>query len=172
MENISFTFKNGSSLTMCDLEDFRDTLEPKHTVVTLCRYPPRFIDSDKQERHHYYFRAHNDDPNIWQHASELVLGLLDEGKDVLLHCVHGRDRTGGVGYIVLRILISEMGLHPNCFDLHAKSSDTDSVTDLMALLRPKIGDIFKEKVSSKLTLYENVFNTIYERRLQYKKEGR
>mgnify|MGYP003114953710 CR=1 FL=1 len=172
MENISFTFKNGSSLTMCDLEDFRDTLEPKHTVVTLCRYPPRFIDSDKQERHHYYFRAHNDDPNIWQHASELVLGLLDEGKDVLLHCVHGRDRTGGVGYIVLRILISEMGLHPNCFDLHAKSSDTDSVTDLMALLRPKIGDIFKEKVASKQILYDHVFNTVSLRRIHDNKDGR
>lgn len=163
MENISYTFKNGSSLTMCDLEDFRDTLEPKHTVVTLCRYPPRFIDSDKQERHHYYFRAHSDDPNIWQHASELVLGLLDEGKDVLLHCVHGRDRTGGVGYIVLRTLISEMGLHP---------SDTDSVTDLMALLRPKIGDIFKEKVASKQILYDHVFNTVSLRRIHDNKDWR
>lgn len=162
-KNQSMTFKNGSTLTMCDLDDFRDTLEPKHTVVTLCRYPPRFIDSDKQERHHYYFRAHSDDPNIWQHASELVLRLLDEGKDVLLHCVHGRDRTGGVAYIVLRTLISEMGWD---------NYDTDSVTYTMALLRPKIGDIFKEKVASNLTLYENVFNTIYERRLQYKKEGR
>lgn len=162
MENKSFTFGNGSSLTMCDLEDFRDTLEPKHTVVTLCRYPPRFIDSDKQERHHYYFRAHSDDPNIWQHASELVLRLLDEGKDVLLHCVHGRDRTGGVAYIVLRILIAEMGWNEFCNLFH--DYDTDSVTDTMALLRPKIGDIFKEKVASNLTLYENVFNTIYERR--------
>tara|TARA_R110002073_G_scaffold90735_3_gene214121 strand:+ start:424 stop:921 length:498 start_codon:yes stop_codon:yes gene_type:complete len=163
MENKSFTFENGSSLTMCDLEDFRDTLEPKHTVVTLCRYPPRFIDSDKQERHHYYFRAHNDDPNIWQHASELVLGLLDEGKDVLLHCVHGRDRTGGVGYIVLRILISEMGWD---------DYDTDSVTDTMALLRPKIGDIFKEKVASKQILYDHVFNTVSLRRIHDNKDGR
>ena len=162
MENQAIAFKNGSTLTMCDLEDFRDTLEPKHTVVTLCRYPPRFIDSDKQERHHYYFRAHSDDPNIWQHASELVLRLLGEGKDVLLHCVHGRDRTGGVAYIVMRTLISEMGWD---------DYDMDMVTDTMALLRPKIGDIFKEKVASNLTLYENVFNTIYERRLQYKKEG-
>ena len=163
MENTSFTFKNGSSLTMCDLEDFRDTLEPKHTVVTLCRYPPRFIDSDKQERHHYYFRAHNDDPNIWQHASELVLRLLDEGKDVLLHCVHGRDRTGGVAYIVLRILISEMGWD---------DYDTDSVTDTMALLRPKIGDIFKEKVASKQILYDHVFNTVSLRRIHDNKDGR
>lgn len=163
MENKSFTFENGSSLTMCDLEDFRDTLEPKHTVVTLCRYPPRFIDSDKQERHHYYFRAHNDDPNIWQHASELVLGLLDEGKDVLLHCVHGRDRTGGVAYIVLRIVIAEMGWD---------DYDTDSVTDTMALLRPKIGDIFKEKVASKQILYDHVFNTVSLRRIHDNKDGR
>jgi hypothetical protein len=82
--------------------------------------------------------------------------------------VHGRDRTGGVAYIVLRTLILEMGWD---------DYDMDKVTDTMALLRPKIGDIFKEKVSSNLTLYENVFNTVYERRLhpqpnQYKKEGR
>jgi len=163
MQNQAIAFKNGSTLTMCDLEDFRDTLEPKHTVVTLCRYPPRFIDSDKQERHHYYFRAHSDDPNIWQHASELVLRLLDEGKDVLLHCVHGRDRTGGVAYIVLRTLLLEMDW---------VDYEMNRTTELMAELRPKIGDIFKEKVSSKQILYENVFNTVYERRLQYKKEGR
>ena len=163
MKNIPIAFNNGSTLTMCDLEDFRDTLESKHTVVTLCRYPPRFIDSDKQERHHYYFRAHSDDPYIWQHASELVLRLLDEGKDVLLHCVHGRDRTGGVAYIVLRTLLLEMGWD---------DYEMNRTTELMAELRPKIGDIFKEKVSSKQILYENVFNTIYERRLQYKKEGR
>src|SRR6056300_2019794 len=90
-------------LTMCDIKDFRDTLQSHHTVVSLCRFPPHWIDSDKNERHHYYFRAHNDDPKIWSHAVGIVMDAIAEGKDVLLHCVHGRDRTGGVAYAVLRL---------------------------------------------------------------------
>jgi len=101
--NTPIKVSNGS-LTMCGLNDFRDTLQPNHTIVTLCRYPPKFIDSDKHERHHYYFRAKNSTPEIWAHAVDLVIDLLDGGKDVLLHCVHGRDRTGGVAYVVLRLL--------------------------------------------------------------------
>ena len=91
------------SLTMCDINDFRDTLRKEHTVVTLCRYTPKWSSVDKNERHHYYFRAHNKDPAIWSHAIQIVMDAIAEGKDVLLHCVHGRDRTGGVGYAVLRL---------------------------------------------------------------------
>jgi protein-tyrosine phosphatase len=91
------------SLTMCDINDFRDTLSKEHTVVTLCRFPPKWSMVDKNERHHYYFRAHNDDPKIWSHAVGIVMDAIAEGKDVLLHCVHGRDRTGGVAYAVLRL---------------------------------------------------------------------
>lgn len=91
------------SLTMCDINDFRDTLRKEHTVVTLCRFPPKWSSVDKNERHHYYFRAHNDDPKIWAHAVGIVMDAIAEGKDVLLHCVHGRDRTGGVAYAVLRL---------------------------------------------------------------------
>jgi protein tyrosine phosphatase len=147
MKNTPITFANGSSLTMCDLEDFRDTLKPTHTVVTLCRFPPRFIDSDKQERHHYYFRAHNNDPFIWQHASELVLDLIAEGKHVLLHCVHGRDRTGGVGFIVLSHLLP--------YKNHGNTLET------MGAMRPKIGlDIFTDKISRKILLYESVIREL------------
>ena len=46
----------------------------------------------------------NSTPEVWAHAVDLVIDLLDTGKDVLLHCVHGRDRTGGVAYVVLRLL--------------------------------------------------------------------
>ena len=106
--NKSIKVSNGS-LTMCGLSDFRDTLQPNHTIVTLCRYPPKFIDSDKHERHHYYFRAKNSSPEIWAHAVDLVIDLLDGGKDVLLHCVHGRDRTGGVAYVVLHLLGNTIG---------------------------------------------------------------
>ena len=91
------------SLTMCGIDDFRDTLRKEHTVVTLCRFPPKWSMVDKNERHHYYFRAHNKDPAIWTHAVQIVMNAIAEGKDVLLHCVHGRDRTGGVGYAVLRL---------------------------------------------------------------------
>ena len=91
------------SLTMCDINDFRDTLLKEHTVVTLCRFPPKWSMVDKNERHHYYFRAHNQDPKIWAHAVGIVMDAIAEGKDVLLHCVHGRDRTGGVAYAVLRL---------------------------------------------------------------------
>lgn len=101
--NQAIKVSNGS-LTMCGLNDFRDTLKAHHTVVSLCRYPPKYIDSDKHERHHYYFRAKNSSPEIWAHAVDLVIDLLDGGKDVLLHCVHGRDRTGGVAYVVLHLL--------------------------------------------------------------------
>ena len=106
--NKSIKVSNGS-LTMCGLNDFRDTLKAHHTVVSLCRYPPKRIDSDKHERHHYYFRAKNSTPEIWAHAVDLVIDLLDGGKDVLLHCVHGRDRTGGVAYVVLRLLGNTIG---------------------------------------------------------------
>jgi protein-tyrosine phosphatase len=91
------------SLTMCDINDFRDTLRREHTVVTLCRFPPKWSMVDKNERHHYYFRAHNQDPKIWAHAVQIVMDEIEDGKDVLLHCVHGRDRTGGVAYAVLRL---------------------------------------------------------------------
>jgi len=106
--NTPIKVSNGS-LTMCGLNDFRDTLKAHHTVVTLCRYPPKFIDSDKHERYHYYFRAKNSSPEIWAHAVELVMGLLDAGEDVLLHCVHGRDRTGGVAYCILRMFGYDVG---------------------------------------------------------------
>ena len=88
---------------MCGVDDFRDTLRKEHTVVTLCRFPPKWSVVDKNERHHYYFRAFNEDPAIWAHAIQIVMDAIAEGKDVLLHCVHGRDRTGGVGYAVLRL---------------------------------------------------------------------
>tara|TARA_R110002012_G_scaffold262296_2_gene444493 strand:- start:166 stop:630 length:465 start_codon:yes stop_codon:yes gene_type:complete len=93
----------GGSLTLCGIDDFRDTLKPEHEVVTLCRFPPKWSKTDKNERHHYYFRAHNEDPAIWSHGVSIVMDLLKDGKDVLLHCVHGRDRTGGVAYVVLRL---------------------------------------------------------------------
>tara|TARA_R110000751_G_scaffold286675_3_gene391229 strand:- start:9067 stop:9576 length:510 start_codon:yes stop_codon:yes gene_type:complete len=90
------------TLTMCDILDFRDTLEKEHTVYTLCKYPPKYINSDKQDRYHFYFRAHDEGTKSWVIAVNHIEELLKEGKNVLLHCVHGRDRTGGVAYVLIR----------------------------------------------------------------------
>jgi len=138
--NKSVKVSNGS-LTMCGLSDFRDTLQPNHTIVTLCRYPPKYIDSDKHERHHYYFRAKNSTPEIWAHAVDLVIGLLDEGKDVLLHCVHGRDRTGGVAYVVLRLLAN---------------LDDQEVRAKMVRLRPSMAIPWSDILPKNKELYDSI----------------
>ena len=138
--NTPIKVSNGS-LTMCGLDDFRDTLQSNHTIVTLCRYPPRYIDSDKHERHHYYFRAKNSTPEVWAHAVDLVIDLLDEGKDVLLHCVHGRDRTGGVAYAVLRLL--------------ANLTD-EEVRATMAKLRPSMAIPWSKILPDNKELYEKI----------------
>jgi len=99
--NIPLPVGNGK-LTLCALDDFRDTLRGYHTVVTLCKYKPTYPIGCENENHHSYFRAFVDGEEKWQDAIELVEELLSQGKDVLLHCIHGRDRTGGVAYVVLR----------------------------------------------------------------------
>ena len=128
------------SLTMCDINDFRDTLRKEHTVVTLCRYLPKWSKVDKNERHHYYFRAFNEDPAIWTHAVQIVMDAIAEGKDVLLHCVHGRDRTGGVAYAVLR--------------LHEYEHDQAHLT--MVDTRPSQESAWAVKIPLRRPLYEKI----------------
>ena len=142
--NKSIKVSNGS-LTMCGLDDFRDTLQPNHTIVTLCRYPPKFINSDKHERHHYYFRAKNSTPEVWAHAVDLVIDLLDTGKDVLLHCVHGRDRTGGVAYVVLRLLAN---------------LDDQEVRAKMVRLRPSMAIPWSDILPKNKDLYNSIANEV------------
>jgi len=142
--NQAIKVSNGS-LTMCGLNDFRDTLQLNHTIVTLCRYPPRYIDSDKHERHHYYFRAKNSTPEVWAHAVDLVIDLLDTGKDVLLHCVHGRDRTGGVAYVVLRLL--------------ADLTD-EEVRATMVKLRPSMAIPWSKILPDNKELYDSIVNEV------------
>ena len=128
------------SLTMCGVDDFRDTLRKEHTVVTLCRYLPKWSKVDKNERHHYYFRAFNEDPAIWTHAVQIVMDAIAEGKDVLLHCVHGRDRTGGVAYVVLRL---QGYTHE---EAHAK----------MVEVRPSQEEAWAIKIPLRRPLYEKI----------------
>jgi len=151
--NKSIKVSNGS-LTMCGLNDFRDTLQPNHTIVTLCRYPPKFIDSDKHERHHYYFRAKNSTPEVWAHAVDLVIDLLDEGKDVLLHCVHGRDRTGGVAYVVLRLLAN---------------LDDQEVRAKMVRLRPSMAIPWSDILPKNKDLYDSIAHEVIHNMIHEKK---
>jgi rhodanese-related sulfurtransferase len=150
---------NGS-LTLCGVDDFRDTLKKEHTVVTLCRYKPKWTSTDSNERHHYYFRAKNSTPEIWAHAVDLVIDLLDTGKDVLLHCVHGRDRTGGVAYVVLRLLANL-----NDKEVRAK----------MAELRPSMAIPWKDILPKNKELYDSIareliHNMIHENKNKNKTE--
>ena len=92
----------GGTLTLCGLDDFRDTLRGYHEVVTLCRYEPQYPEGSVNKSYHSYFRAFHDSELKWRNAIDLVEILLSQGKDVLLHCIHGRDRTGGVAYVILR----------------------------------------------------------------------
>lgn len=130
------------TLTMCDVKDFRDTLKPNHTVVTLCKYPPKYNESDKNECYHYYFRYHNADSEVWATAALIVLDLLIEGRDVLLHCVHGRDRTGGVAYAVLRLF----------------GFNHETVCTMMQGARPKMHDEWNTILDERRETHEAAYN--------------
>mgnify|MGYP003319474761 FL=1 len=68
------------------------------------------------------------------------MDLLEDGKDVLLHCVHGRDRTGGVAYVVL---------HLHGFNhLHAQTA--------MAEARPTQKDAGAEIIPMRVPLYRKI----------------
>ena len=49
--NIPLPVGNGK-LTLCALDDFRDTLRGYHTVVTLCKYKPTYPIGCENENHH------------------------------------------------------------------------------------------------------------------------
>jgi protein tyrosine/serine phosphatase len=132
----------GGTLTMCDVKDFRDTLKPNHTVVTLCKYPPKYNESDKNECYHYYFRYHNADPEVWATAVLMVHDLIIEGRDVLLHCVHGKDRTGGVAYAVLRLF----------------GFDHETTCSMMKEARPKMVEKWNTILEERQTFHEAAYN--------------
>ncbi len=96
------------------------------------------------------FRAKNSTPEVWAHAVDLVIDLLDEGKDVLLHCVHGRDRTGGVAYVVLRLignnLTHEIG----------NNLTHEEVRATMVKLRPSMAIPWSKILPDNKELYEKI----------------
>jgi len=97
-KNLPRDMNMGGTLIMSGSKDFSITATDDMTVVTLCRTKNKF----SGEHHHMYFRAFVDDASIWRDAVNRIEQFLRDGKSVLVHCVHGRDRTGGVVYALLR----------------------------------------------------------------------
>ena len=105
--NTSIEVGNGT-LTMCGLNDFMETVEGidfnegNPAVVTLCDRPHREYHG---ETYCHYLSYKKFTPlDWWTAAAQKVIKLLDEGRNVVLHCIHGRDRTGTIAYVVLRHL--------------------------------------------------------------------
>jgi len=101
-ENKSWEVHEGI-LTLCGLDDFDEVYTNPTTqrVVTLCRFPPD--NAKPTHTHHEYISFLTDTPfEDWVDAVKTTERLLKLGKDVVLHCIHGRDRTGAVAYAVLR----------------------------------------------------------------------
>ena len=99
--NTSIAVRNGT-LTMCGLNDFMETVEgmDNPAVVTLCDKPHRQWHGETY-CHYLSYKKFTPLAN-WTAAAQKVMKLLDEGRDVVLHCIHGRDRTGTIAYVVLR----------------------------------------------------------------------
>ena len=95
------------TLTMCGLNDFMETIkifhEPENVaVVTLCDKPHRQWHG---ETYCHYLSYKKFTPiEHWTAAAQKVLKLLYQGRNVLLHCIHGRDRTGTIAYVGFRQL--------------------------------------------------------------------
>jgi protein tyrosine/serine phosphatase len=106
MSNTPIQVGNGT-LTMCGLDDFMETMkifhEPENVaVVTLCDKPHRQWHGETY-CHYLSYKKFTPLEN-WTAAAQKVIKLLDEGRNVVLHCIHGRDRTGTIAYVVLRHL--------------------------------------------------------------------
>ena len=106
MTNTPIQVFNGT-LTMCGLNDFMETVEgmDNPAVVTLCDKPHRQWHG---ETYCHYLSYKKFTPiEHWTAAAQKVLKLLKQGRNVLLHCIHGRDRTGTIAYVVLRQYLND-----------------------------------------------------------------
>ena len=106
MTNTPIQLGNGT-LTMCGLNDFMETIkifhEPENVaVVTLCDKPHRQWHGETY-CHYLSYKKFTPLEN-WTAAARKVLKLLKQGRNVVLHCIHGRDRTGTIAHVVLRHL--------------------------------------------------------------------
>ncbi len=108
MPNIPIPAYQGT-LTMCGLNDFMETIkifhEPENVaVVTLCDKPHRQWHGETY-CHYLSYKKFTPLEN-WTAAAQKVIKLLGEGRNVVLHCIHGRDRTGTIAYVVLRDMLA------------------------------------------------------------------
>ena len=100
--NVELQIGNGT-LILCGLSDFEQAIKPAKTIVTMSRYPQVFPqDCMENEWIHCHFRFNSEETFVWTSVTETVVSLLEDGHDVVLHCIMGKDRTGKVAYMVLR----------------------------------------------------------------------
>ena len=128
----------GGNLTLCDLNDFNDTVREDSHVVCLCRYHANGWEGITY--HHYLFFRKYTPTEDWVRAAKKVIALLEDGKSVLVHCIHGRDRTGTIGYVVLRY--SGMNHEDAC--------------ELMYKMRPKMAKIWRTLLRDKQKFHEDL----------------
>ena len=95
------------SLILCDVVDFMDTFETylPDMVVTMCSKPPQFPKQNLDGRWlHRDFSGY--DLENYNALGTIVVDVMDalmNGKQVLLHCLHGQDRTGIAGLALVRL---------------------------------------------------------------------
>jgi len=138
--NIAILFKDKGTLTLCGLDDFDDTVETidNPAVVTLCRYHPK---NWRGETYHHFLSFQRNTPHEdWIAAAEKVMLLLGQKRNVLLHCIHGRDRTGTIAYIVLRL-----------YDF-----DHVNACSVLRNARPSMGRVWKSLLEERLRFHEMI----------------
>tara|TARA_R100001198_G_C5217845_1_gene200994 strand:+ start:88 stop:573 length:486 start_codon:yes stop_codon:yes gene_type:complete len=160
MTNAPIQVGNGT-LTMCGLNDFMETMEMVKemthdpAVVTLCDKPHRQWHG---ETYCHYLSYKKFTPiEHWTAAAQKVMKLLDEGRDVVLHCIHGRDRTGTIAYVVLRHLGYSISYNTAYGNNHR---DHDSVLEMMYEARPSRVREWKTLMKERQTFHDALLKTL------------
>ena len=160
MTNTPIQVGNGT-LTMCGLNDFMETMEMVKemthdpAVVTLCDKPHRQWHG---ETYCHYLSYKKFTPiEHWTAAAQKVMKLLDEGRDVVLHCIHGRDRTGTIAYVVLRHLGYSISYNTAYGNNHR---DHDSVLEMMYEARPSRVREWKTLMKERQTFHDALLKTL------------
>ncbi|MBT5025742.1 MAG: hypothetical protein HON05_03145 [Euryarchaeota archaeon] len=95
------------NLILCGVEDFMDTFETylPEVVVTMCSSPPHFpkLNSEGRWLHRDFSGYDLENYNVLGTIVVDVMAALNSGKQVLLHCLHGQDRTGIIGLALVRL---------------------------------------------------------------------
>ena len=158
MTNTSIKVGNGT-LTMCGLNDFMETIEILNSenvaVVTLCDKPHRQWHG---ETYCHYLSYKKFTPiEHWTAAAQKVMKLLDEGRDVVLHCIHGRDRTGTIAYVVLR----HLGYSISYNTAYGKNiRDHDGVLEMMYHARPSMKRQWSSLMKERQTFHDVLLKSL------------